>query len=109
MAGLNIHDVLRVEEHLSKKIKEACSEFRKFLVIKVSERLNGQPISRNQFERIYRNARERVHDRFYHDCVLLGEFCPDFRPVVERIYDMAMSKFDDLHDLEWQYLARQLP
>ena len=109
MERLSVNDFVRVEEHLSKKLKEACSEFRKFVVIEICERLNGQPFSRNQFESIYRNARERVHDRFYHDCVLLGEFCPDFRPVVERIYDMAMSKFEDLHDLEWQYLVRQLP
>ena len=109
MAGLNIHDVLRVEEHLSKKIKEACSEFRKFLVIKISKRLNGQPFSRNQFENIYRNACDRVQYRFLDDCDLLKAVCPDFRPVVDRMYYIGSSKIDDLHDLEWQFLVRQLP
>ena len=55
MEHLSIDDFILVEEHLSKKLKEACGLYR-LIVTKVCETFNSQPLSRDEFERIYRDA-----------------------------------------------------
>ena len=102
MEHLSIDDFIRVEEHLSKKLEEACGFFKKIIVTKI----NGQPLSSDQFERINRNARQLVKDLFEEDC--LEECFPNFGPVIIKLIDKAMSKIKFLHDLEWQNLVNQL-
>ena len=77
MEHLSIDDFIRVEEYLSKKLEEACSEFNKLIVTKTCETFNGQPLSRNQFQRIYQIARQFVKDLFLVDCRVLKRFRPE--------------------------------
>ena len=109
MERLSIDDFIRVEEHLSKKLKEACGEFKMFVVTEVCESFDGQPLSRDQFGRIYGSAYQRVLLRFKRDCELLGQFFPPFQQLIVRIFDIAHAKINDLYCLEWQILVGQLP
>ena len=108
MEHLSIDDFIRVEEHLSKKLEEACSEFNTHIATKICETFNGQPLSRNQFQRIYQNARQFVRDLFFIDCRLLKRFCPEFEPVILQFCKKAFVKIKILHDYEWQILVSQL-
>ena len=108
MEHLSIDDFIRVEGHLSKKLDQACGEFKKLIVTKVCETFNGQPLSRDEFERIYRDARKQVEDIFTENCKLLTEFCPNSHPVILRFMSEAINKIHILHDLEWQILVTQL-
>ena len=104
MEHLSIDDFIRVEEHLSKKLEEACGFFKIIIVTKI----DGQPLSRDQFERINRNARQLVKDLFEEDCLLLEECFPNFGPMIIKLIDKATNKIKFLHDLEWQNLVNQL-
>ena len=108
MEHLSIDDFIRVEGHLSKKLDQACGEFKKLIVTKVCETFNGQPLSRDEFERIYRDARKQVEDIFTENCKLLTEFCPNSHPVILSFMSEAINKIHILHDLEWQILVTQL-
>ena len=105
---MSIDDFIRVEEHLSKKLEEACGLFRKLILFEVCYTFNGQPLSRDQFERIYREAGQIVEFIFKEDCIRLGEFCPIAQPVILRIMPKAMLYIRILHYLEWQILVSQL-
>ena len=109
MEHLIIDDFIRVEKHLSKKLTEACGEFKKFVMIGICEEFNGQPLSRNQFRRIYRKAYKSVKHLFKHDCWLLGRFCPGYKPLIREITPKAMMKIKVLHGLEWRILVSQFP
>ena len=102
MEHLSIDDYIRVEEHLSKKLDEACGEFKKLIVTKTS---NGQPLSRDQFQRIYR----LVRSIFKSDCEMLLRFFPNSQQVILHSYCKGFLKIKILHDLEWQVLISQLP
>ena len=109
MEHLSIDDFIRVEEHLSKKLEEACGLFRKLILVGVCYTFNGQPLSRDQFDRIYVDAREFVKDLFIADCRVLRRFCPDSEPVIRQFWGKAMIKIKVLYDLEWQILVSQFP
>ena len=109
MEHLSIDDFIRVEDHLSKKLEEACGEFKKFIVTVICLRFNGQPFSRDQFQRIYVDAREFVKDLFIADCRVLRRFCQKSEPVIRQFCGKAMIKIKVLYDLEWQILVSQLP
>ena len=108
MEHLSIDDFVRVEEYLSKKLEEACSEFNKLIVTKTCETFNGQPLSRNQFHRIYQHARQLVDDLFLADCRVLRGFCPNYEPVILQFCRKAMIKIKIIYDIEWQILVNQL-
>ena len=108
MANLSIDDFIRVEEHLSKKLTEACGLFKILIAIRICEQFNGQPFSRGQFQQIYRGARQLVKDIFETDCRLLENFCPDSQSLVQQIYLRALLRIEIFHDLEWQILVSQL-
>ena len=109
MEHLSIDDFIRVEKHLSKKLTEACGEFKKYIMTKICETFNGQPLSRYQFQRIYQNARQFVKDLFLVDCRVLKRFCPELEPVILKFCRKAFVKIDILHDFQWQILVSQLP
>ena len=106
---MSIVNFIRVEEHLSKKLNEACGLFRKFILIGICATFNGQPLTRDQFQRIYGNASQRVIDIFQEDCIRFGEFCPIAQPVILRNFPKAIYYIMILHYLEWQILVSQLP
>ena len=108
MEHLSVDDFIRVEEHLSKKLEKVCSESNKLIVTKIYEIYNVLPLSRNQFQRIYQNARQFVRDLFFIDCRLLKRFCPEFEPVILQFCKKAFVKIKILHDYEWQILVSQL-
>ena len=108
MEHLSIDDFIRIEEHSTKKLDEACGLFKKLIVTEVCETFNGQPLSRDQFQRIYGNARQQVEDIFTENCILLTEFCPNSHPVILQFMSEAMKKIDILYNLEWQILVSQL-
>ena len=102
MEHLSIDDYIRVEEHLAKKLTEACGEFKKLIATKTS---NGQPLSRDQFQRFYR----LVRSIFKSDCEMLLRFFPNSQQVILHSYCKGFLKIKILHDLEWQVLISQLP
>ena len=106
MEHLSIDDFIRVEEHLKKKLDEACVLFKKLIVTKTS---NERQLSSDKLERIDQEARQQVKDIFEEDCLLLGEYLPDLGPMIIKLVDNAMKKMNILHDSEWQILASQLP
>ena len=97
MEHLSFDDFIRIEEYLSKKLDESCALFKIIIVNKTS---NGQPLSRDEFQRINRDARQQVHDLFREDCLLLGECFPNSGPMIRKLVDKAMKKMNILHDLE---------
>ena len=105
---MSIVDFIRVEEHLSKKLNEACGLFKNFVVIGICETFNGQPLSRAQFQRIYVNACRFVIDYYFEDCIRFEEFCPIAQPVIRRIIPKALQYIRIFHYLEWQILVSQL-
>ena len=61
MENLSIDDFIRIEEYLSKKLDESCALFKILIVNKTS---SGQQLSRDEFERIKRDARQQVKNLF---------------------------------------------
>ena len=109
MEHLSIDDFIRLEEHLTKKLTEACGEFNKLIMTKICETFNGQVLSRDQFQLIYQSARQFVKDLFLVDCRVLKRFCPELEPVILKFCRKAFVKIDILHDFQWQILVSQLP
>ena len=105
MENLSIDDFIQIEEYLSKKLDESCGLFKKLIVTKV----NGQSLSTDELKLIHRDARLQVNDLFGADCLLLGEYFPNFRPMIRKLVDNATKKMNILHDSEWQILVSQLP
>ena len=108
MEHLSIDDFIRVEEHLSKKLTEACGLY-KFIVTKICENFNEQPLSRDKFERFYRGACKKVKDLFKSDCELLERFFPNYHTVIQNPSKNGLVKIGILHELEWQNLSVELP
>ena len=109
MEHFSIDDFIRVEEHLTKKLTESCSEFNKLIMTKTCETFNGQLLSRDQFQRIYQNARQFVKDLFLVDCRVLKRFRPELEPGILKFCRKAFIKIDILHDFQWQILVSKLP
>ena len=88
---------IRIEEYLSKKLDESCALFKILIVNKTS---NGQQLSRDEFERIKRDARQQVKNLFREDCLVLEVCFPNFQPMIRKLVDKAMKKMNIVHDLE---------
>ena len=108
MEHLSIDDFIRVEEHLSKKLTEACGLY-KFIVTKICENFNEQPLSRNKYERFYQGAHKQVKYIFKSECELLERFFPNYHPVIQHTLKNGLVKIGILHELEWQNLSVKLP
>ena len=91
MEHLSIDDFIRVEEHLSKKLTEACGLY-KFIVTKICETFNEQLLSKNAFQRLYRGACKQVQDLFKSDCELLERFFPNYYPVIQHTLKKELVK-----------------
>ena len=103
MEHLSIDDFIRVEEHLSKKLEDACGFYR-HIVTKVSETLNKQPLSRDVFQLIHVNARRVVEEIFILDCKLLQRLFPNSVPVIQHAFRIGLTKIAILHELECRIL-----
>ena len=109
-------DFIQVDEYLTKKLKENCDEFDKYLMIEIDK--IGAPQHRqlfwNDIDGLYRAAREKVQSGFEKDCDIFKKSrnsCENVSEIVssicdrglEKIYTLTMHKLILMHNKWWKY------
>ena len=88
-----MNDFIQIEEYLTRKLKENCDEFDKFVRIEIS-RVNGSTqLSKNYIRYVYQTASENVENGFDTDCDNLSDWYGNLQSgIVSPIYNRGLEK-----------------
>ena len=95
-----MNDFTQVDEYLTRKLKENCDEFDKFLMIKISGVDGCIQLSNIYIRYIYDAAQEKVESGFYKDCLNFNEDWDNenISDIVASVYSRGMDKIRTLTD-----------
>ena len=94
-----MNDFIQIEEYLTRKLKENCDEFDKFVRIEIS-RVNGSTqLSKNYIRYVYQTASENVENGFDTDCDNLSDWYGNLQSgIVSPIYNRGLEKIGTFTD-----------
>ena len=103
-----MNDFIQIEEYLTRKLKENCDEFDKFVRIEIS-RVNGSTqLSKNYIRYVYQTASENVENGFDTDCDNLSDWYGNLQSgIVSPIYNRGLEKIGTFTDYKLSFVLNK--